>query len=134
MFVLDHRLEQDTVDCGAFELCRLLLMNDSRYPWFILVPRYPEITEIHHLPDDCRDRLWRESARLSAWMERSFSFDKLNVGALGNVVSQLHVHHVGRTVDDPAWPGPVWGHSPARPYEAAALEEIRALVDESLFG
>lgn len=134
MFVLDARLQQDTIDCGCFDLCRLLLMNDSRYPWFILVPQYEGVTEIHHLPDHLQDQLWQESKKLSCWMESHLSFDKLNIAALGNVVSQLHLHHVGRSVGDPAWPGPVWGHSVAQPYTAVEQEEMIQLVQADLFG
>lgn len=132
MFVLDARLQQDTIDCGCFDLCRLLLMNDSRYPWFILVPQCEELTEIHHLPDNLQEQLWRESKKLCSWMESHFAFDKLNVAALGNVVSQLHLHHVGRCVGDPAWPGPVWGHSTAQPYTAAEQDKMIQLVQMDL--
>jgi len=125
MFVLDQRLGQDTIDCGSFELCRVLLMNDNRYPWFILVPQREGITEIHQLSEVERQQLWKESCKLSLWMENYFSYDKLNVAALGNIVSQLHLHHVGRSLNDPAWPGPVWGHSPAIPYDCATSETVK---------
>ena len=125
MFWLDPRLQNDTFRMGDFPLCRLLLMNESSYPWFVLVPRRAGIREIHHLQDEDRQQLWRESAELSRWLEGNFSFDKLNVAALGNIVSQLHLHHVARCVDDPAWPGPVWGAQPAVRYAAADVEAIR---------
>ena len=127
MFELDPRLQKDTVWLGDFTLCRLLLMNDRSYPWFILVPKRVGIREIHHLPAEDQQQLWHESAELSAWLEQNFSYDKLNVAALGNIVSQLHLHHVARRVSDPAWPGPVWGAQPAVAY---ASEEIAALRNQ----
>ncbi len=124
MFVLDPRLQQDTIDFGHFSLSRLLLMNDCRYPWFILVPQRESLQEIHQLTGADRQQLWDESARLSLWMERYFDADKLNIAALGNIVSQLHLHHVGRRIDDPAWPNPIWGHSPAIPYSPEEIESL----------
>lgn len=123
-FELDERLRADTIECGRMDLCCVLLMKDSRYPWFILVPQRRGVTEIHHLSQADQVQLWRESCWLSRWMEDSFAFDKLNVAALGNIVSQLHLHHVGRLVGDPAWPGPVWGHSPAVSYETSEQERL----------
>ena len=132
MFELDPRLQKDTVTIGDFPLCRLLLMNDSTYPWFILVPRREQSREIHHLAAEDQAQLWRESSCLAGWMESSFVFDKLNVAALGNVVSQLHLHHVGRRTDDPTWPGPVWGQHPAKPYAADAIAKIKQQASSEL--
>jgi len=134
MFELDCRLQNDTILLGDFPLCRLLLMNDSTYPWFILVPRRDSSREIHHLADEDQQQLWQESSHLAGWMEAAFDFDKLNVAALGNVVSQLHLHHVGRRVDDPTWPGPVWGQRPPEPYEAVEIENIKQQVNLRLDG
>jgi diadenosine tetraphosphate (Ap4A) HIT family hydrolase len=131
VFELDPRLQKDTFDCGRFELCRVLLMNDSHYVWFILVPQRDGVTEIHHLSAVDRAQLWQESQQLSEWLEKTFSFDKLNVGALGNVVSQLHLHHVCRKQNDPAWPGPVWGFAPAVPYPAKGLEELKQKIQQA---
>ncbi|MFK5927509.1 MAG: HIT domain-containing protein [Desulfuromusa sp.] len=128
MFELDPRLRQDTIDFGSFPLCRLLLLNDCSYPWFILVPQRENLQEIHHMDDIDRQQLWIESTQLSLWMERFFNFDKLNIAALGNVVSQLHLHHVGRSINDPAWPAPVWGHRPAVPYSGGELEQLQKVV------
>jgi len=130
MFSLDPRLQNDTFDCGSFPLSRLLLMNDSTYPWFILVPQREGVQEIHQLDETDRQQLWAESHQLSRWMENYFSFDKLNIAALGNVVSQLHLHHVGRCDGDPAWPGPVWGHRPAVPYDQPVVDELLEVVLE----
>ena len=128
MFELDPRFRQDTIDCGSFSLCRLLLMNDCRYPWFILVPQRENLREIHHMEEVDRQQLWVESVQLAFWMERFFTFDKLNVAALGNIVSQLHLHHVGRTINDTAWPGPVWGHQPAIPYSEQEVKRLQQAV------
>lgn len=126
MFELDPWLRRDSIDFGSFPLCRLLLMNDRNYPWFILVPQREALAEIHQLTAADRQQFWNESHRLSLWMERFFDFDKLNVAALGNVVSQLHLHHVGRTINDPAWPGPVWGHRPAVHYPPEEIEKLQS--------
>lgn len=125
MFELDPRLRQDTIDFGHFPLCRLLLLNDCSYPWFILVPQRENLQEIHRMEEVDRQQLLVESTQLSLWMECFFNFDKLNVAALGNVVSQLHLHHVGRSINDPAWPGPVWGHRPAVPYPVEEIEKLQ---------
>lgn len=134
MFELDPRLQQDTFVLGDFPLCRLLLMNDSNYPWFILVPRRAGVREIHHLSAADQAQLWRESARLSLWMESAYTFDKLNTAALGNIVSQLHVHHVGRSAGDPTWPGPVWGQRPPVAYAPAELAAIMQQAKTGLAG
>ena len=131
MFELDPRLKQDTIDFGSFPLCRVLLLNDCRYPWFILVPQRDALQEIYQLAEVDRRLFWDESNQLSLWMEHYFNFDKLNIAALGNVVSQLHLHHVGRTIGDPAWPNPVWGDSQAVPYLSEEIERLdRAIQTE----
>ena len=96
-------------------------MNDARYPWIILVPRRKDVREIHHLTVPDRHRLLDESCAVAQAMEVLFDPVKINIGALGNLVPQLHLHHVVRFLDDPAWPGPVWGHSPPKPYLPANL-------------
>lgn len=115
MFVLDSRLEQDTLLLGDFPLCRLLLMNDAQYPWFILVPRREEVSELFQLDTADQQALWQEATSLAETVKDTFGADKMNVATLGNVVSQLHVHVIARRRDDPAWPGPVWGKHPAQP-------------------
>ena len=120
-FSLHPRLQQDCLVLGRFELCQALLMNDSTYPWLILVPERPAMREIFELTDADQTQLIRESSRLAAHLQRAFDADKLNVAAIGNLVPQLHVHHVVRYRTDPAWPAPVWGHGPPRPYEPEAL-------------
>ncbi|MDG6403787.1 HIT domain-containing protein [Pseudomonas quasicaspiana] len=132
MFALDSRLQEDTLLIGDFPLCRLLLSNDSNYPWFILVPRRPDITEVFQL--DARDQLqlWQETTLLSEQLKDLFNADKLNVAALGNVVSQLHMHVIVRRRSDIAWPAPVWGKHPATPYTAQEFslikDQLRAIL------
>jgi diadenosine tetraphosphate (Ap4A) HIT family hydrolase len=123
-FALDPRLEKDCRALGDWPLCRLLLMNDANYPWFILVPRRQDVREIYELSDADRAQLWTESAQLSRAAMQAFAGHKLNVAALGNVVPQLHLHHVVRSPDDPAWPSPVWGRIPAKPYPPLALDDV----------
>lgn len=133
MFELHTRLEQDTLRVGDFPLCRLLLMNDSTYPWFILVPRRNEIREIYELTQGDQRQLLEESSHLAEVLVRIFQADKLNIAALGNMVPQLHIHHIVRYQDDPAWPNPVWGLSPGKAYSARARQETCAnLVDHLL--
>jgi len=127
-FALHPRLAADSFVLGDFPLCRLLLMNDAQYPWFILVPRRAGAREIYLLEERDQLQLWRESSQLSRAAMEAYRGEKLNVAALGNSVPQLHLHHVVRDARDAAWPGPVWGRHPARPYTAAEkLERCAAL-------
>lgn len=123
-FELDARLQADTVPIGDWPLSRVLLMNDARYPWVILVPRraLAQARELHELTDAERQQLWTESAHLGRTLMSLFAGDKLNVAALGNIVPQLHVHHIVRRVGDDAWPAPVWGRLPPQPYDPDALQ------------
>lgn len=138
MFQLHPQLEQDCEQLGRFSLCRLLLMRDANYPWCILVPERADVREIYQLSEADQIQLTRESALLAATMARLFSADKMNIAALGNMVPQLHVHHIVRHRDDPAWPAPVWGKLPARAYAPDALartvESLRTALQESLCG
>jgi diadenosine tetraphosphate (Ap4A) HIT family hydrolase len=122
-FELHTRLAADCIRVGRLPLSLLLLLNDARYPWFILVPQRSGIGEIFQLPESDQCQLWRESANLAHNLMQSFHADKINIGALGNLVPQLHVHHIARFTSDPAWPGPVWGHSAPVPYEKHTISE-----------
>lgn len=126
MFALDQRLQQDCLQVGDFPLCRLLLMNDVYYPWFILVPRREDVSELFQLDADDQLRLWSETTRLAEVLKDSFGADKMNVATLGNVVSQLHMHVIARRREDAAWPAPVWGRHPAQPYTAEQVDEVMA--------
>ncbi len=125
-FALDDRLRGDTHLVGESSLSLLLLVDDARYPWCLLVPKRDGVAEVFELPDDEVRALAEESALLGRAMARAFTAHKLNVGALGNVVRQLHLHHVVRQVSDPAWPGPVWGHSPRVPRTDAERRDAAA--------
>ncbi|PPV41553.1 HIT family protein [Ectopseudomonas oleovorans] len=126
MFALDSRLQQDCLLVGDFALSRLLLMNDANYPWFILVPRREEVSELFQLDAADQRQLWQETTLLAETLKDTFAADKMNVATLGNVVSQLHMHVIVRRRDDIAWPAPVWGRHPAHPYEASQVEQIIA--------
>jgi diadenosine tetraphosphate (Ap4A) HIT family hydrolase len=115
-FALDPRLDADTYPLGRLTLSRVLLMNDARYPWLILVPERADVTEIVDLDEADRRVLMDEITAASAALRQAHGPDKLNVGALGNRVPQLHVHVLARFVSDAAWPGPVWGVGEAVPY------------------
>jgi len=114
--ILHPKLAQDCFILGQFDLCLLLLINDSQYPWFILVPQRENISEIHHLPPHEQQQLMAESCLLATAIEQAFQADKLNIAALGNMVPQLHIHHIARYKNDIAWPKPVWGAYPAIAY------------------
>lgn len=116
-FDLHPRLRADTFVLGDLPLSRLLLMDDTQYPWCILVPRRAAIHEIYELDDVDRTQLLAESCMLGEALMKAFHGDKLNVAALGNVVPQLHVHHIVRFEDDAAWPAPVWGRHSVKPYD-----------------
>jgi diadenosine tetraphosphate (Ap4A) HIT family hydrolase len=131
-YTLDPRLAAVTYEIGDLALSRVLLMGDARYPWLILVPRRADLMEIADLDSVDRAALIEEIALVSAALRALPGVEKINVGALGNIVRQLHIHVVGRRVGDPAWPGPVWGAGAARRYEtavaAALIEELRGAL------
>ena len=121
-FKLHQQLESDCLQLGRFDLCRVLLMNDSRYPWCILVPERASVTETFQLDDRDQVQLMKESSCLAETMSNEFQADKMNVAVLGNIVSQLHVHHIVRYREDFAWPGPVWGKGDAASYIEGELD------------
>lgn len=132
MFSLNERLQADTCPVTDLGLCRVLLMNNRLWPWLILVPMRAGAVEIHRLDDADQATLMREIALASRVVERLFAPDKMNVGALGNMVPQLHVHVIGRTRGDPAWPGPVWGAGHAEPYDPAAAAALAQRLADAL--
>ncbi|MFN3481815.1 HIT domain-containing protein [Rhabdaerophilum calidifontis] len=115
-FVLDPRLDEVGIALHDLPLSTIFLFDDARFPWLMLVPRRAGITEILDLAEADRRQLFDETLRAAAALRAVSAPDKLNIGALGNIVRQLHVHVVGRFQSDPAWPGPVWGHGERRPY------------------
>jgi len=131
-FVLDPRLAADTLALGELDFCRVLLMNDARFPWLILVPRRAGLRELIDLAVCDQQRLLAEINRCAHALHALLKPDKLNIAMLGNVVAQLHAHVVARFVDDAAWPRPVWGTGSARAYVArdadARLSTLRTAL------
>ena len=121
-FALHPKLEADTLQVLDLPLCRVRLMNDRRFPWLILVPRRPDLREMHALGSADRFQLMEEMCGTAAALERAVSAEKMNVAALGNMVPQLHVHVIARFQADTAWPGPVWCVGGPEPYAAAVAE------------
>ena len=136
MFTLDPRLEKDTIHLGDFVSSRVLLMNDARYPWVILVPRVVGLTECFQLEEAEQAQLTKESNFVAQSLKELVQADKMNVAALGNVVSQLHIHHVARYQADETWPAPVWGKGQAIAYTEqerdAICEQLKAIFAELL--
>lgn len=126
--MLHERLKADTHPVADWGLSRVLLMNDARYPWLILVPRRAGLVELHDLKHAERLVLMEEIARAGERLKSLTAAAKINVGALGNLVPQLHIHVIARDPCDPAWPGPVWGHSAAVPYADAARTAMLATL------
>ncbi len=124
MIKLHPQLKKDCIPLGEFSLCSLLLLNDANYPWFILLPNRPDITEIHQLSEADQQQLMAESVFFSLCLEQVFQPDKLNIAALGNIVPQLHVHHIARFTTDACWPAPVWGAARHTPYQQKQVEAI----------
>lgn len=127
-FSLHERLAADTHVIDDLALCRVLLMNDRRFAWLILVPRRTGIVEVGDL--DARDqaRLWQEATQLGSAFKAALGGDKLNLATLGNQVPQLHMHVIVRYRDDDAWPGPVWGVGTPEPYAPNELDARRRLI------
>ena len=132
MFTLDPQLQKDTIAIASLPLCELLLMNDANYPWLILVPRREGARELLELSADDQLQFLAESNAISRLLQTQFSAEKLNIAALGNVVAQLHIHHVARFAGDAVWPKPIWGAMPAVAYQQEALAEVIELIYRSL--
>ncbi len=131
-FQLHPRLKQDCIAIGRFELCRLLMMNDSQYPWFILVPERADMHEIYQLSKTERQLLTEESSYLAENLAALYQADKMNIAAIGNIVPQLHIHHIVRYQTDKAWPAPVWGKFDAIPYTEQQIADNLARIKEKL--
>ncbi len=131
-FALDPRLARDTAVVGDLPVCRVLLMNDSRWPWLVLVPRRSGLAELADLDPAERARALEEAVRAGEWLKAHAAAEKINLGALGNIVRQLHLHVVARRVGDPGWPGPVWGFGAAVAYEDAAFAATLAAARAGL--
>ncbi len=131
-FFLDKQLSSDCFELAELPLCKLLLMNDSQYPWFILVPKVVNASEIYQLDWSQQQQLLNESSMVGELLMETFSGDKLNIAALGNMVPQLHIHHVVRFKNDPAWPKPVWGACNPIAYSDKELTDIKEKVQSQL--
>lgn len=129
-FTLHPQLAADCAHICDFSLCSVLLLNDARYPWFILVPRRVDIREAYQLSETDQQQLTRESSAFGKAIMDDFEGDKLNIGALGNMVPQLHIHHIVRHKGDPAWPGAVWGVGQRVAYSAEEIAQIQITIAE----
>lgn len=135
IFTLHPQLQKDTTLIGEFPLCLVLLHHDSAVPWIILVPKVANLLEFHHLSTEQQRQFLTESQAISELLENEFKPDKINLGALGNLVPQLHYHHIARFKDDIAWPGPVWGNTRGEwrdeVQQAELVQRIQALLENN---
>jgi len=134
MFKLHAQLAKDTVPIGQFQLSLVLLHKDGNYPWVVLVPKRQNMREIFHLSQDDQLQLAKESSHLSEVMTSIYAPTKMNIAAIGNIVPQLHIHHVARFEDDAAWPASIWGLTDAVPYTSEALLKHLERLRSSLVG
>jgi diadenosine tetraphosphate (Ap4A) HIT family hydrolase len=123
-WTLHPQLDRDTTSIGDLPLSRVLVINDANYPWLLLVPRRPDVVELIDLDDVEQAQLMTEVTRVARALRAVTGCDKLNIAALGNVVPQLHVHIIARFRSDAAWPKPVWGVAPPRPYDREELHNF----------
>ena len=131
-FSLHPRLAADCHEVCQIGRVMVLLLDDARYPWLVLVPTYRDVVEWVDLPASAQNELHQLTMLCSHILRALFAPDKINIGALGNLVPPLHVHVLARFKHDPAWPGPVWGHSKAVPYSAKALAQRLESLKEAL--
>jgi diadenosine tetraphosphate (Ap4A) HIT family hydrolase len=129
---LDSRLVSDSAAIGKLVLCEVRLQNDARFPWLVLVPQREGITELFELPEADRALAMEEIAKASAALRAVTQCLKINVGALGNIVRQLHIHIVARNEGDAAWPGPVWGVGTRVPYSETEKADLIARLRSAL--
>lgn len=130
-FELHPQLEADTAEVTRLGLCRVLLMDDTTYPWLILVPERPDLRDLHDIAPAEDAMLMTEIRLASQALQLLHSPDKINVAALGNQVPQLHVHVIARLTNDPAWPGPVWGRAPRQPYDGGHGDRALAALKQA---
>lgn len=131
-FQLHPRLREDCIPVGNFDLCQLLLMNDSQYPWFVLVPQVEGLRELYELSKAQQQVFMEESSYLAEQLAVLYQADKMNIAAIGNLVPQLHIHHIVRYQTDRVWPAPVWGKFAAIPYGDAEIAGQLAQVRNAL--
>ncbi len=133
-FEIDPRLQKDSILLGHFTLCQLRLHVDARFPWFILVPQIPAISEVFQLSPEQQQQFWQEAVSLSEQLSVLFKADKMNLATLGNIVPQLHLHCIVRYQTDSAWPEPVWNGEEETPYEEEQRDELVQKVFTRLEG
>lgn len=131
-FALDDRLNADTIPVLSLSLCDLRLMNDQRWPWLILVPRRPDLVELSDLTPLDQTMLTFESNLVAKALKSVTGCEKINTGALGNIVRQLHIHIIARNSGDAGWPGPVWGFGTREAYPASLSEQFAAAIRDAL--
>lgn len=132
MVALDPRLEADTLSLGSLFLCRVMLSKNAAWPWLILVPDCPDVSEITDLSEDDQLCLWQEIATVSRALQELTGAHKMNIAALGNIVRQLHVHVVARFEGDPAWPAPIWGSGHSKEWDVGARDKLIAGLKDRL--
>ncbi len=126
-FKLHKQLANDTIQIGDLPLCQILLMNDARFPWLVLVPRRESVSETFDLSMKDQQLLWQEAALVAEKLKALTGADKMNLAALGNQVPQLHIHVIARFKDDAVWPAPVWGMGKTVSYPEK--EQLKAVAD-----
>ncbi|MCE3232211.1 MAG: histidine triad protein [Rickettsiaceae bacterium] len=131
MFILNLQLKNDTIFLGELTLCSVLLMNNAKFPWVILVPKRLDAVEIIDLPQDERTILMEEISQVSKVIKETYWPDKINIAALGNIVPQLHVHIIARFKTDDVWPDPVWGKG-SKPYSENGIIETTEILRREL--
>ncbi len=124
MFSLHPTLQADTIEVGQFPVCRALLMNNAHLPWIILVPKRAGMREVHELNQKDQQAVFQESMIVGKALLGEFKGDKLNTATIGNMVPQLHLHHIVRFKHDPVWPKPVWGALPEKKYTQIKLNQM----------
>ena len=132
VFQLDARLARDTLFVAALPLCDARLMNDSRWPWLILVPRIGDAEEIHTLTSPQQTQIAAETAHAAATLKTLTQCTKINTAAIGNIVRQLHIHVIARHENDTNWPGPVWGHGVRQEYRSEDREMLLKELQKEL--
>lgn len=135
-FQLHPLLQQNTLWVTDLALSRLVLMNDNRFPWLILVPRKMALKELFELSTPDQNKMLAEITQLSQYLKMEYKADKINVAAIGNIVPQLHIHLVARKESDAAWPAPVWGFEKSIPYSAekanTIITHLKRFITDSL--
>ena len=131
-FTLDERLERDGRLIAPIGLCQMRLMNDCRWPWLILIPQRADVSEVFELTPLDQAMLTFETNMVATALKKATGAEKINIGALGNIVRQLHVHVIARREGDPNWPGPVWGFGRAEPWPEGEHQAFAARILENL--